>query len=102
MDTEYNPAILVKVIKTCENLYVEEQNQLKILLQKYEHLFDRTLGEFNIDSIEISLWLINHNYKQVHARAYTVPRSVEHQLQQSMEILRLVKIRVIKKDNSYE
>jgi hypothetical protein len=28
------------VIKTCENLHVEEQHQLKALLQKYEHLFD--------------------------------------------------------------
>jgi sugar diacid utilization regulator len=28
------------VIKTCENLHVEEQHQLKILLLKYEHLFD--------------------------------------------------------------
>jgi hypothetical protein len=36
------------VIKTCENLHVEEQHQLKTLLQKYEHLFDGILGEFNM------------------------------------------------------
>jgi hypothetical protein len=37
LDAEYNPASLDDVIKTCENLHVEEQHQLKILLQKYEH-----------------------------------------------------------------
>jgi hypothetical protein len=41
-------ASLDDVIKTCENLHVEEQHQLKILLQIYEHLFDGTLGEFNM------------------------------------------------------
>jgi hypothetical protein len=41
------------------------------------HLFDGTLGEFNIETIPISLQLMDPNYKPVHARAYTVPRSVE-------------------------
>jgi hypothetical protein len=50
LDAEYKPAnvCLDDVIKTCENLHVEEQHQLKTLLQKYEHLFDPTLGEFNM------------------------------------------------------
>jgi hypothetical protein len=43
------PEILDDVIKTCENLHVEDQHQLKTLLQKYEHLFDGTLGEFNME-----------------------------------------------------
>jgi hypothetical protein len=41
-------ASLDDVIKTCENLHVKEQHQLKILLQKYEHLFDGTIGESNM------------------------------------------------------
>jgi hypothetical protein len=49
LDAEYKPASLDDVIKTCENLHIEEQHQLKILLQKYEHLFDGTLGEFNME-----------------------------------------------------
>jgi hypothetical protein len=36
------PESLDDVIKTCENLHVDEHHQLKILLQKYEHLFDGT------------------------------------------------------------
>jgi hypothetical protein len=38
LDAEYEPAILDGVIKTCDNLHVEEQHQLKALLQKYEYL----------------------------------------------------------------
>jgi hypothetical protein len=40
LDAEYKQksACLDDVIKTCENLHVEEQNQFKTLLQKYEHL----------------------------------------------------------------
>jgi hypothetical protein len=49
LDAEYKPASLDDIIKTCENLHVEEQHQLKILLQKYEHLFDGILGEFNME-----------------------------------------------------
>jgi hypothetical protein len=44
LNAENKPARLDDVIKTCENLHVEEQHQLKILLQKYEHLYDGTLG----------------------------------------------------------
>jgi hypothetical protein len=36
LDGEYKPARLDDVIKTCENLHLEEQHQLKELLQKYE------------------------------------------------------------------
>jgi hypothetical protein len=50
LDAEYKPASLDDVIKTCENLHVEKQHQLKILLHKYEHLFDGTLGQFIIRS----------------------------------------------------
>jgi hypothetical protein len=72
LDAEYKPGSLDNVIKTCENLHVEEQNQLKILLQKYEHLFDGTLRECNMKPI--SLQLIDPNCKPIHARAYTVSR----------------------------
>jgi hypothetical protein len=35
------------------------------------------LGEFNMDSLPVSLQLMDANCKPIHARAYTVPRSVE-------------------------
>jgi hypothetical protein len=42
------------------------------------------------------------NCKLIHARTYTVPRSVEHQLQKSKEIVRLVDIGVLEEDYSSE
>jgi hypothetical protein len=94
------PASLDDFTKTCENLHVEEQHQLKELLQKHEHLFDGTLGEFHMEPI--SLQLMNPNCKPIHARAYTVPRSVEQQSQHSKEIVRLVDIGVLEEDYSSE
>jgi hypothetical protein len=81
LDAEYKPASLDDVIKTCENLHAEERHQFKIFLRRYEHLFDGTLGEFNMEPI--SLQLMDPNCKPIHARVYNVPRSVEQQLQQS-------------------
>jgi hypothetical protein len=69
LDDEYKPSSLDDVIKTCENLHVKEQHQLKILLQKYEHLFDGTLVEFNMETLPISLQLMDPNCKTIHARA---------------------------------
>jgi hypothetical protein len=66
------------------------------------HLFDGKLQEFNMDPIPISLQLMDPNCKSVHARAYTVPRSVEQQLQQSKENVRLVDIGVLEEDYSSE
>jgi hypothetical protein len=42
------------------------------------------------------------NCKPIHARAYTDPRSVEQQLQQCKEIVRLVDIGVLEEDYSSE
>jgi hypothetical protein len=72
LDAEYKAtyANLDDVIKTCENLHVKEQNQLKMLLHKYEHIFDGTLREFNMEQIPNSLYLMDPNYKPVHSHAY--------------------------------
>jgi hypothetical protein len=50
----------------------------------------------------ISLHLMDLNCKPIHGRAYSVPRSVEQQLQQSKEIVRLVDIGVLEEDYSSE
>jgi hypothetical protein len=44
---------------------------------------------------------MDSNCKPIHARAYTVPRSVEQQLQQSKEIVRMVDIGVLEEDPGY-
>jgi hypothetical protein len=54
-----------------------------------------------MEPITISLKLMDPNCKPIHARAYTVPRSVEQQFQQSKEIVRLVDIGVHEKETEY-
>jgi hypothetical protein len=49
-----------------------------------------------METVPISLQLKDHDCKTFHAPAYTVPRSVEQQLQHSKEIVRLVDIGVLK------
>jgi hypothetical protein len=93
LDAEYKSASLDDVIKTCENLHVKEPHQFKILLPKYEHLFDSTCN-----NEPISLQMMDPNCKPIHAHAYTVPRSVEQQLQQTKEIVRLVDIGDLEED----
>jgi hypothetical protein len=46
--------------------------------------------------------MMDPNCKPVHARAYTVSRSVEQQMQQSKENVRLVGIGVLQEDYSSE
>jgi hypothetical protein len=91
-------ASLDDVIKACENLHVEEHHQLKILLQKYEQLFDGALGNLKGNTEPNCLQLMDANCKPLHVRAYTVPRSVEQQLQHGKEIVRLVDIGVLEED----
>jgi hypothetical protein len=49
LDADYNEESLDDVIKACENLHVEQQHQLKVLLQKYEQLVGGILREFNME-----------------------------------------------------
>jgi hypothetical protein len=68
-----------------DNLSQEVQQQLLHILQKYEHLFDGTLGEFNMDPI--SLHLTDKGNKPVNARPYNVSKSVEQQLHTEIGVL---------------
>jgi hypothetical protein len=54
-----------------------------------------------MDPLPISLQLMDPNCKPIHVRAYTVPISVEQQLQQSKEIVRLVDIGILEEEPDY-
>jgi hypothetical protein len=103
LDAKYEQvsANLDDVVKTCQELHVKEQHQLKILLKIYR-IFYETLGEFSMQQMTIILQLMDPNVKPVRANAYTVPSSVEQQLQQSKEIVRLVHIGVLEEFYSSE
>jgi hypothetical protein len=75
---QYKSACLGEVIKMSDNLSQQEKQQLLHIIQKHEHLFDGTLGEFNMDPI--SLHLMDNGTKTVHSSPSTVPRSLEQQL----------------------
>jgi hypothetical protein len=98
LDAEYKPESLDDVIKTCENLHVGEPHQLKILLKNMNICLMEYLQSSTWNKQSMSLQLIDPNCKPIHTRAYTVPRSVEQQLQQSKEIVRLVDIEVLEED----
>jgi hypothetical protein len=85
-----------EVIKACEDIHVEKQHQLRTSPQKYE--FDGILKEFNMEQTANSLKLMDRNFKPIHARAYTVSRSVEQQLHPYKEIVRLVDIGVLEEE----
>jgi hypothetical protein len=55
-----------------------------------------------METVPISLHLVDCNCQPIQARAYTVPRSVEQKLQQSKEIVRLVDIGVLEEYYSSE
>jgi hypothetical protein len=55
-----------------------------------------------METVSIILQLMDPNCKlPIHERAYTVPRSVEQQLQHNKEIVRLVDIGVLEKETKY-
>jgi hypothetical protein len=75
-----------------------EQKQLLKLLQKYEHLFDGTLGTWQTDPIDLELK--DPNVKPHHSKPYPVPHSQEKKLKEELE--RLCQYGILKKINRSE
>jgi hypothetical protein len=98
IESKYCPADLQKVVEECTHLSAEEQRQLLVLLQKFENLFDGTLGTWKTDPIELELK--DPNVKPYHARPYPVPHSQEQRLKD--EIRRLCEYGVLRKINNSE
>jgi hypothetical protein len=55
LDTKYKPADLDKIACKCNYLTDDEQIQLLLLLHKYQHLFDGSLGTWNDKPYNIEL-----------------------------------------------
>jgi hypothetical protein len=79
------------------HLTKDEQEKLKTLLKRYEHLFDGSLGTWVGEDYDIEL---RSDATPYHARAFPVPRVHEHTLRQEVE--RLCQIGVLKKVNRSE
>jgi transposase InsO family protein len=95
LDHKYAPADFDKVIEESKHLTTEEQELLHTLLNKYESLFDGTLGNWNTAPTDIDLK--DPECEPYHARPYPVPHSQEKKLRD--EVDRLVELKVLRKVN---
>jgi hypothetical protein len=82
IESKYTPADLNKIVEECTHLEKDEQRQLLKLLQKFEQLFDGTLGTWKTDPVDLEL--INPNVKPFHAKPYPVPYSQEKRLKEEL------------------
>ena len=97
LDAKYEAADLEEVIRKTEHLDKEEQQMLLELLQRYESVFDGTLGTWIDSGYNIEL---KPDAQPYHARAFPIPRV--HTATLKMEVERLCKIGVLKKVNRSE
>ena len=98
IESKYCPADLKKIVEECTHLEKSEQKQLLRLLQKFEDLFDGSLGTWKTDPIQLELK--DPNVKPYHAKPYPVPYSQERRLKE--EIKRLCEYGVLRKINNSE
>ena len=98
IESKYTAADLEKIVQECTHLTKEEQRQLLRLLQKYEDLFDGSLGTWKTTPIQLELK--DPNVKPYHAKPYPVPHSQERRLKDEIE--RLCKYGVLRKINNSE
>ena len=97
LDADYNAADLDEVCKEQVHLNDEEQNKLLELLNKYEDLFDGTLGKWKGSQADLEL---KEEAKPYHAKAFPIPRV--HMETLKTEVQRLCDIGVLKKVNRSE
>jgi hypothetical protein len=90
LDSDYHKADLRKVVAKATQLNKRQQLSLLRLLQKYEALFDGTLGKWNTDPVNIEL---REDAKPVSSRYYPVPKINKETFRK--ELLRLVDIGVL-------
>jgi hypothetical protein len=98
LKAKYCKADLHNLVKDCDQITKEEQEKLLALLQKYEHLFDGTVGTWKTAPVE--LHLKDPNCAPFHAKAYPVPHSQEQKLKE--EVDRLCQQGILRKINRSE
>ncbi len=89
LDAKYCKAELEK----CNTLNREDQQKLLKLLQKYEHIFDGTVGTWYTEPVD--LVLKDPNCAPYHAKPYPVPYSQEQKLRD--EVSRLCEQGILRK-----
>jgi len=95
---KYTPADLTKIVTDCSHLSSEEQQELSHLLNKFEPLFDGSLGTWQTAPIELELE--EPGTEPYHAKPYPVPHSQEQKLKE--EVQRMCEYGVMRKINDSE
>ena len=96
-EAKYSPADLPAEVNKNSHLTKDEQQQLLQLLQKYEGLFDGTLGEWKTSPVHLEL---KEGAKPYYGRPYPVPKSQEQKVKD--ECNRLCKFKVLRKIHDSE
>ena len=94
LEAKYEKADLRQICSAHSHLQFQQQQKLLALLEKYEDVFDGTLGTWK--GAEVDLELVP-NATPYHARSYPVPKC--HMDTWKMEVERLCEIGVLKKVN---
>ena len=92
LDAKYEKANLVNVVKKAIHLTGIQQNKLLKLLQKYEDLFDGTLGEWKTDPVSFEL---KEGAKPHSQRHYPMPHI--HKETFKKELKRMVELGILEK-----
>ena len=99
LDAKYEKADLEKIMSDeCSHLDDVEKEALLSLLQRYETLFDGTLGDFKTEPVHLELK--KGEETPVHSRPYPVPHVHEATLKKEVE--RLVSLGVLRQDSDSE
>jgi hypothetical protein len=97
LDAKYEAADLREIVESISTINDTEKGELLRLLQKYEELFDGTLGDWETSPIKLDL---KDDAKPYHGKAFPVPK-IHHDTLKT-EIARLVKLGVLRRCNESE
>lgn len=97
LDAKYQKADLQEVVSGIKTINEPEQKRLLELLERWETLFDGTLGKWKGEPYKINL---RKGVTPFHAKPFPVPRAYEETLKREIE--RLCKLGILKKVNRSE
>ena len=97
LDAKYEKANLQEIVDTCTHLDTVEREQLLQLLEKFEHLFDGNLGDWNTRPVHLEL---KEGARPYHGRAFPVPRIHRETLKKEVE--RMVELGILKWEGESE
>jgi hypothetical protein len=98
LDAKYQKADIQSIVRNnCKHLSAYQQEKLLQLLQKYESLFDGTLGDWKTKPVSFSL---KEGVSPYHGQAFPVPKIHEDTIMKKVE--RLCKLGVLERQPTSE